>query len=112
MNDAGAGWKPMRSCLALALLVSGVACAGQARTVLPQDVQAFVGKRDMCDHFRGEVPYDKARRQFLIRKMDELCTGTDARLAALKKKYASDETVQSTLAKYEPQIEYTEQSDP
>lgn len=106
MNDAGAGWKRVRSCVVLVLLVSGVACAGQARTPLPQDVQAFTRQRDMCDHFRGEEPYDEARRRFLIQQMDELCVGTDERLATLKKKYPDNKAVQAALAGYEPRIEY------
>ena len=83
------------------VLAEGV--MGQAK--LPPDVARFVERRDGCDHFRGEDPYDAERRKFLHQQMLELCTGTDKQLAELKKKYRTDKTVTAKLNQYEPQIE-------
>jgi len=76
-----------------------------AEPALPADVSAFIENRDLCDHFRGEAPYDEERRQFIENSITELCTGTDAWLAALKLKYFGNALVQSALAGYEVDIE-------
>lgn len=72
---------------------------------LPDEVTQFIEKRDLCDHFRGEYPYDDERRKFLYRNMVELCTGTDIKLANLKKKYHSNSDVMKLLSIYEDSIE-------
>lgn len=95
----------MNRIAAVLMFVSGVANSEQAARALPADVQAFVEQRDICDHFRGEYPYDEERRQFLGKNITVLCTGTDARLAALKQKYLGSEAVQSALSGYEVDIE-------
>jgi hypothetical protein len=79
--------------------------AGYAQTRLPREVTRFVESRDLCDHFRGEEPYDAERRAFLKQRMNELCNGTDRRLAALKRKYRADSSVQKKLKEYEVEIE-------
>ncbi len=89
------------------LLISGISYAAEKSNVLPKDVSAFIEKRDMCDHFRGEEPYDKERRAFLEKNILELCTGSDAALANLKSKYINDKEVSSRLDKYESKIEAT-----
>lgn len=88
------------ACCGLALVPAAIA---QAR--LPPDVARYVEKRDGCDHFRGEDPYDEERRRFLLKRTTELCVGTDKRLAALKKKYRNDAAVMKKLDEYEPEIE-------
>lgn len=88
------------ACCSLALVTAALA---QAK--LPPEVARYVEKRDGCDHFRGEEPYDEERRQFLLKRMTELCVGTDKRLAALKKKYRNDAAVMKKLDEYEPEIE-------
>ena len=62
-------------------------------------------ERDSCDHFRGEEPYDGERRVFLAESVARLCTGTDARLATLRRRYADDPSVVSALRAYEDRIE-------
>ena len=74
----------------------------------PKDVATFVEKRDLCDHFRGEEPFDEERRKFLYKNMKELCTGTDRQLAELKKKYQGNSTVMKKLSTYEVNIEFGE----
>lgn len=78
----------------------------QARSQpLPADVAAFVVRRDACDHFRGEEPYDRARAEELNTKLAKTCTGTDRELAALRRKYAGQRKVVKRLSHYEERIE-------
>lgn len=72
---------------------------------MPTDVARFIEKRDGCDHFRGEEPYDAERREFLLKNMNKLCKGTDRQLARLKKKYAQQPAIMEKLSDYDEQIE-------
>ena len=74
-------------------------------TPFPQEVASFMVDRDSCDHFRGEEPYDGERRVFLMESIAELCTGTDAKLAMLRRRYAGDPAVTAALHGYEDRIE-------
>ncbi|HKT77948.1 MAG TPA: hypothetical protein VJQ78_14540 [Sphingobium sp.] len=78
--------------------------AAQA-TAFPQEVTSFMVDRDSCDHFRGEEPTDDERRVFLAENIAELCTGTDAKLALLRKRYANDPSVIAALRGYDGHIE-------
>ena len=71
----------------------------------PGDVASFIEQRDLCDHFLGEEPYDEERRKFLEKNIIELCTGTDSKLANLKKKYQGNAAVIERLSVYEEDIE-------
>jgi hypothetical protein len=73
--------------------------------VVPEDVRTFVARREGCDHFRGEEAYDEERGRFIRENLEELCTGTDAQLAALKEKYANDKGVIAKLSGFEETIE-------
>jgi hypothetical protein len=103
------GW--IGPCLWVALLVPWpwvgalADASGGAATRLPQDVSQFVQRREACDHFRGEEPYDAARRADLAQKLRQLCTGTDLQLRALKQKYRNRPSVMSKLGDYDPAIE-------
>jgi hypothetical protein len=77
----------------------------------PADVRAFLEDRDACDHFRGE-PWpesdsdaDRERRRQLIDGVRTGCAGTDARLAALKARYAGDPPVVALLSTFDADIE-------
>ena len=70
-----------------------------------EDIDRFIARRDQCDHFRGEEPYDKARGAFLNRKMAETCSRSDAELAALRRKYQNEPAKLRRLADYEDTIE-------
>lgn len=72
---------------------------------LPAEVMAFRAKRDLCDHFRGEEPYDAKRAAFLKAEMVRTCSGTDQALADLRRRYASDPKVIAALKDYESRIE-------
>lgn len=68
----------------------------------PADVQAFVERREGCEHWAGEPDYDAERRKQIAEAVDELCPGIDKQLAALRKRYASDPKVIAALAEFEP----------
>ena len=48
---------------ALSIAAFGLLCSGGAlaQASRPSDVATFVERRDTCDHFRGEEPYDEGR---------------------------------------------------
>ena len=83
--------------------------AAHAQAQWPSDVASFIERRDGCDHFRGEEPYDKERRKFLHHRILELCGETDKQLALLKKKYRANKTVIAKLNEYEPKIEVADE---
>jgi len=95
----------MRHAVLASVVIVVFAFGALAQDKLPSDVARFIERRDRCDHFRGEDPYDEERRTFLNRKLTELCPGTDASLARLKDKYRKSKTIMAILDKYEPQIE-------
>ncbi|MFN3789548.1 hypothetical protein [Massilia sp.] len=78
-----------------------------AEAKLPPDVAKYVEQRDGCEHFRGEIPDppDKRRMREVEREIRKLCTGTDKKLAQLKRKYAKNQTVMKRLEEYEENIE-------
>jgi cytochrome c556 len=101
----------MRAILALAMLCAACATpsvAGgtqQHEAPLPAEVRAFVEKRDGCDHFRGEDPYDAERAKQIDAELTRLCTGTDAELARLRRVHARNKAVMQALAGYEDRVE-------
>jgi hypothetical protein len=77
---------------------------------LPEpDLDTFLQRRAACDHARGEFPdpSDPERVRDVEQQVGEYCTGTDAQLAALKKRYRLDAAVSQRLGAFEPQIEET-----
>ncbi len=97
----------------LALILLGLVCAvshgyaADANTAsgLPPEVAEFKKRRDLCDHFRGEDPYNEERRKFLEQNMKKFCAGIDRELALLKIKYKENEVALNVLASYEEKIE-------
>jgi hypothetical protein len=75
------------------------------KPAVPADLAAFRARRDACDHFRGEDPYDAKRAAFLAAEVAKACTGTDRELADLRKRYAGDAKVMGVLERYEDKIE-------
>jgi len=82
-----------------------LACSVATQTRFPAAVAYFIERRDKCDHFRGEEPYDQDRRALLQKQLREFCRGTDRELAELKQKYRTNTAVTNKLDQYEPQIE-------
>lgn len=80
---------------------------------LPKEVKSFVTERDICDHFRdepfeGTSPEQLERRQFIYNSIDIYCSGTDKRLAALKRRYKNNRAAMNKLNQYEEKIEGAE----
>ncbi|MBJ7376701.1 MULTISPECIES: hypothetical protein [Sphingobium] len=78
---------------------------GGSALPFPQEVTSFMVGRDGCDHFRGEEPHDAERRAYIAENIAELCSGTDAKLAMLRRRYAGDRSVTAALRGYEDRIE-------
>ncbi|WP_088183760.1 hypothetical protein [Sphingobium sp. Z007] len=78
---------------------------GASALPFPQEVTSFMVDRDGCDHFRGEEPYDAERRAYIAENIAELCSGTDAKLAMLRRRYAGDRSVTAALRAYDERIE-------
>lgn len=68
---------------------------------LPKDVQAFVVRRDLCDHLRGE----DASSGEAVAALERACRGTDAELARLRRQHARNAAVIRALADYDPEVE-------
>jgi len=86
--------EPMRSDAELAALPGAEG--------MPKDVQLYVAQRSDCEHWTGEEPYDAARKAEIEANVVELCTGLDARLAALRKRHADDPATRGLLGGLEP----------
>jgi hypothetical protein len=76
----------------------------------PFDVEEFIDRREICDHFRGEEPYDADRAKFLTEQIMETCTGTDNELQKLKQKYKDNDDILQLLNGFEEEIESTGES--
>ncbi|MEY4561810.1 MAG: hypothetical protein RLZZ618_1087 [Pseudomonadota bacterium] len=68
---------------------------------LPPDVARFIEQADLCEHFLGEEPYDKARARELARNIAQYCKGKARQLARLRARYAQQPEVIKSLAGYE-----------
>lgn len=93
--------------LALACVLCAPEAAAQSAGAdpLPGEISAFIARRQSCDHFRGEEPYDPARAAEIALGIREFCTGTDAELARLKRIHARNPAVRRALADYDIRIE-------
>lgn len=91
------------ACLALLALLF-TACA---TTSDQQELQMFLNQREICDHLRGEIPDgdDKERQSEVLAGIQQHCRGTDDRLRRLKKRFAHDPQVMTTLNALEERIE-------
>lgn len=104
-RSSSVGRAAVAALLALAPMPAPAKTPRLAHPLAAPDVDRFIVRRDQCDHFRGEEPYDKARGAFLSRKMAQTCSRTDAELAALRRKYRDDPATLTRLAGYEDTIE-------
>src|SRR5438309_1883473 len=92
------------ACLATTIGVLGCAASVESSRV-PDDVAQFVDRRQTCDHFRGEEPYNAERRAELEEATEKYCRGTDRELASLRSKYQGNATILKVLDEYEKDIE-------
>lgn len=86
-----------------ALLCGGALPAAAAEH--PTDLRRFLERREACDHWRGEASSDRERRREIHRAVCRTCSGTDAELARLKKKYRANAAVMDVLDELEDRIE-------
>jgi hypothetical protein len=87
-----------------ALISFSLPCA--ADVALPPDVTKFIDHRNLCDHFRGEAGDNTPARESEIDKnIDRYCTGTDRKLAKLKKKYHDNKDVMAALSQFAKKID-------
>ncbi len=90
----------------ISLLIGSLHLSGWAApSQFPKDVAAFLAERESCDHWRGEAGYDDERQADINWSICQSCTGTDAKLAILKKKYRASRVIVEKLDELEPQIE-------
>jgi hypothetical protein len=89
------------------LLAAGAALAPAPPAVPVLDLQAFLERRALCDHFRGEFPDppDPVRAHEIEEQLDVQCTGIDEQLEALKRRYRDDPAVSRQLARFETGID-------
>lgn len=111
--------RPATTWLMATLLFTGAACAHREAqtsstheaastheaTPFPEDVRDFIERREGCDHFRGEEPYDEARAAFIAQELERLCRGTDAELESLKRSHANAPEVLEVLNRFDAQVE-------
>ncbi|WAC71254.1 hypothetical protein OU995_16850 [Roseateles sp. SL47] len=73
----------------------------------PVALKAFLERREVCDHLRGEIPEpgDQEAIDEVIASINKYCDGTDAELARLKRAHGGDATVKKQLDALEPCIE-------
>lgn len=98
----------LRACLLYASLIWLAACAvPPAPRDSTDDLASFVEQRDACDHFRGEPSHvvREERSKEIADGIRRFCTGTDSRLAELKRRYANNVTALKKLNEYEEAIE-------
>ena len=86
------------------MVTAASACASDKT---PQDVSSFIERREICDHLRGEIPdpdQAEAMRETLY-QIRVYCTGTDAALTELKKRFRGNPGILDKLNRYEESIE-------
>lgn len=90
----------------VALCIASVYQLGLAApSGFPKEIDDFLAERESCDHWRGEAGYDQERQADINWSVCQSCTGTDAKLKALKTKYRSNEKILEKLNELESQIE-------
>lgn len=73
---------------------------------MPAEVSDFVERRELCDHFRGEMTGDESERGKAVnRELEHYCKGSDGKLIYLRNKYKDRQEVLQALSKYEDCIE-------
>lgn len=88
--------------------LSLTAHAEEQGTSCPPDVLKFIERREMCDHFRGEMPGDRSERaEDVNHELSRYCTGTDRELAALREKYAHQAETVKRLSAFDDCVEGT-----
>jgi hypothetical protein len=95
---------------ALLFLAAALASSGGLAQNLPDEVARFIEERKTCEHFLGEpvegrTAEQRKRRDFVADSIDLYCSGTDKRLAALKRRYAGNARVMTILHQWPAKLE-------
>lgn len=92
--------------IAISMLLSGQVLGEATPHGFPNEVNKFIERRDLCDHFRGEIPGDRSERATEVnRQLQRYCPGTDRELRDLRSRYRDQPEVVQKLSKYEDCIE-------
>lgn len=95
----------VRTSASLLAMLSFVVPSLATAASLPKEVSAYIGRRNDCDHFRGEASPDTERQAEIDRELRRLCAGSDAELARLLRLHAKNKAVRDALGVYDPDIE-------
>lgn len=101
----------MKSLFLILLVVLPYHTAGAASSALPKDVSTFLEQRESCDHWRGEYGYDEERQADINWAICQSCSGTDSKLASLKKKYRANARIMKKLNELDEKIEPKDKAD-
>jgi len=88
---------PTTALLAMTMLLyaSRVSSGGE---VLPADVKKLVDRREECNHWAGEEPYNKARSRQIDKAMNRLkCDSIAKEVQEMRAKYSGDAAVLTEL---------------
>lgn len=103
----GAAVAAMAAALWAALCIACTATNPTQDKPDPNELRAFLERRELCDHLRGEIPDpgDPDATRDAVAAINQYCTGTDAQLSRLKRLFAADTAVMKQLNTLEPCIE-------
>jgi hypothetical protein len=90
------------------IVLTSLALIACATAEFPAEVSAFVERRDICDHLRGEIsgePTGEEQGKEQAAQLDKYCKGTDNELSTLKQRYAGSQRIMDRLSTYESRIE-------
>ena len=68
-----------------------------AAAALPPAVSAYAERRDACEHWRGEEPYDAARRAQILQGERRACAGLEEERRRLRLRHRGDVRALRTL---------------
>ena len=107
---AGGSTRTLGGMKTLLFLAAALASFGGLAQNLPGEVARFIEERKKCEHFLGEpvegrTAEQRERRDFVADSIDLYCSGTDKRLAALKRRYAGNARVMALLRPLEAKLE-------
>lgn len=67
---------------------------------LPVAARDYIVRRNTCEHFRGEEPYDEARRREIDAAVETYCRGLDAQAARLRHRHRDRPAILRMLDAY------------
>ena len=96
-----------RIALLFGLLILPCSVLAESPSTFPAEVKAFIERREICDHFRGEFTGGSSpeRDAAVILEQKKYCGNSDRDLETLRKKFEKNPEILSALAKYEAAIE-------